>query len=97
MATWLPHPDRAALLGVVDGAVDALSDDPGEGARHYIASLARPEGQRRMISALHSEVSQVRPSGGACHNGVAIDAFAVRMTLVPAVLALAGRGAWWLS
>ncbi|USQ86629.1 MMPL family transporter [Streptomyces phaeoluteigriseus] len=28
--------------------------------------------------------------------GVAIDAFAVRMTLVPAVLALAGLGAWWL-
>lgn len=27
---------------------------------------------------------------------MAIDAFAVRMTLVPAVLALAGRGAWWL-
>ena len=28
--------------------------------------------------------------------GVAIDAFAVRMTLVPAVLALLGRQAWWL-
>lgn len=25
-----------------------------------------------------------------------IDAFAVRLTLVPAVLALAGRHAWWL-
>jgi len=29
-------------------------------------------------------------------GGVAIDAFAVRMTLVPAVLALLGRRAWWL-
>jgi RND superfamily putative drug exporter len=28
--------------------------------------------------------------------GVAIDAFAVRLTLVPAILALAGRRAWWL-
>ena len=28
--------------------------------------------------------------------GVAIDAFAVRMTLVPAVMALLGRRAWWL-
>ncbi|MFC1442426.1 MMPL family transporter [Streptacidiphilus sp. N1-10] len=28
--------------------------------------------------------------------GVLIDAFAVRMTLVPAVLALTGRAAWWL-
>jgi RND superfamily putative drug exporter len=28
--------------------------------------------------------------------GVAVDAFLVRMTLVPAVLALVRRGAWWL-
>ena len=28
--------------------------------------------------------------------GVFIDAFVVRMTLVPAVLALLGRAAWWL-
>ncbi|MBV9832255.1 MAG: MMPL family transporter [Marmoricola sp.] len=28
--------------------------------------------------------------------GVAVDAFAVRMTLVPAVLSLLGRRAWWL-
>ncbi len=28
--------------------------------------------------------------------GVAVDAFIVRMTLVPAVMALAGRRAWWL-
>jgi RND superfamily putative drug exporter len=28
--------------------------------------------------------------------GVAVDAFVVRMTLVPAVLALVGRRSWWL-
>jgi putative drug exporter of the RND superfamily len=28
--------------------------------------------------------------------GVLVDAFLVRMTLVPAVLALLGRSAWWL-
>jgi RND superfamily putative drug exporter len=28
--------------------------------------------------------------------GVLVDAFVVRMTLVPAVLALVGRSAWWL-
>jgi RND superfamily putative drug exporter len=28
--------------------------------------------------------------------GVLLDAFVVRMTLVPAVLALTGRAAWWL-
>jgi RND superfamily putative drug exporter len=28
--------------------------------------------------------------------GILVDAFVVRMTLVPAVLALLGRSAWWL-
>lgn len=40
--------------------------------------------------------SLIEPIAFALAVGVAIDAFAVRMTLVPAVLALAGRGAWWL-
>ncbi|MFG2344680.1 MMPL family transporter [Streptomyces phaeochromogenes] len=40
--------------------------------------------------------SLIKPIAFALAVGVAIDAFAVRMTLVPAVLALAGRGAWWL-
>ncbi|MEW2050739.1 MMPL family transporter [Streptomyces sp. NPDC005476] len=38
----------------------------------------------------------IRPIAFALAVGVAIDAFAVRMTLLPAVLALAGRRAWWL-
>ncbi|MDH6213474.1 MMPL family transporter [Streptomyces pseudovenezuelae] len=40
--------------------------------------------------------SLIKPIAFALAVGVAIDAFAVRMTLVPAVIALAGRGAWWL-
>ncbi|MGW3286149.1 MMPL family transporter [Streptomyces sp. NPDC001002] len=40
--------------------------------------------------------SLIKPIAFALAVGVAIDAFAVRMTLVPAVLALAGRRAWWL-
>ncbi|MGW7213319.1 MMPL family transporter [Streptomyces collinus] len=40
--------------------------------------------------------SLIKPIAFALAVGVVIDAFAVRMTLVPAVLALAGRGAWWL-
>nr|WP_276205769.1 MMPL family transporter [Streptomyces torulosus] len=38
----------------------------------------------------------IKPIAFALAVGVAIDACAVRMTLVPAVLALAGRHAWWL-
>lgn len=38
----------------------------------------------------------IKPIAFALAVGVAVDAFAVRLTLVPAVLALAGRHAWWL-
>jgi RND superfamily putative drug exporter len=38
----------------------------------------------------------VKSLGFALAVGVAVDAFVVRMTLVPAVLSLLGRSAWWL-
>ncbi|MEU6039429.1 MMPL family transporter [Actinomadura sp. NPDC047616] len=38
----------------------------------------------------------IKPIALSLAFGVLVDAFLVRMTLVPAVLALAGRGAWWL-
>ncbi|MFJ2758100.1 MMPL family transporter [Nocardioides sp. NPDC087217] len=38
----------------------------------------------------------VKPIALGLAVGVLVDAFLVRMTLVPAVLALLGRGAWWL-
>ncbi|MPY58797.1 MMPL family transporter [Streptomyces spongiae] len=38
----------------------------------------------------------IKPIAFALAVGVAIDALVVRLTLVPAVLALAGRHAWWL-
>lgn len=40
--------------------------------------------------------SIVKPMAVAAAVGVLADAFVVRMTLVPAVLALLGRRAWWL-
>ncbi|MFG3656927.1 MMPL family transporter [Streptomyces sp. NPDC047706] len=38
----------------------------------------------------------VKPIAFSLAFGVLVDAFVVRMTLVPAVLAMVGRGAWWL-
>ncbi|WP_119727546.1 MMPL family transporter [Thermomonospora amylolytica] len=47
-------------------------------------------------SFVTTEDAVVKPMALALAAGVLVDAFAVRMTLVPAVLALAGRAAWWL-
>jgi putative drug exporter of the RND superfamily len=38
----------------------------------------------------------IKSMGFALAIGVAIDAFVVRMTIVPAVVSLLGRSAWWL-
>lgn len=38
----------------------------------------------------------VKSIGFALAFGVLVDAFVVRMTIVPAVMSLLGRGAWWL-
>jgi RND superfamily putative drug exporter len=38
----------------------------------------------------------IKSIGFALALGVAVDAFVVRMTIVPAVMSLLGRGAWWL-
>ena len=40
--------------------------------------------------------SIIKSLGFALAFGVAVDAFLVRMTIVPAVLSLLGRAAWWL-
>ncbi len=45
---------------------------------------------------IFSHLTMVRPLGFALAFGVLIDAFVVRMTIVPAVMHLLGRSAWWL-
>ncbi len=43
-----------------------------------------------------SEDTMIRQFGFALSIGILIDAFLIRMTVMPAVLHLAGEGAWWL-
>ncbi|YCH09762.1 MMPL family transporter [Arthrobacter sp. alpha11c] len=45
---------------------------------------------------IFSHLTMVRPLGFAMAFGVLIDAFVVRMTIVPAVMYLLGEKAWWL-
>jgi RND superfamily putative drug exporter len=45
---------------------------------------------------IFSHLNMVRPLGFAMAFGVLIDAFLVRMTIVPAVMYLLGSKAWWL-
>ncbi|MBT8228550.1 MAG: MMPL family transporter [Dactylosporangium sp.] len=47
-------------------------------------------------SFIGSEDTVIKSMAFALAFGIAVDAFLVRMTLVPAVMALVGRGAWWL-
>lgn len=43
-----------------------------------------------------SEATMIRPIGFALAFGVLLDAFVVRMLIMPGVMHLAGRAAWWL-
>lgn len=45
---------------------------------------------------IFSHLTMVRPMGFALAFGVLIDAFVVRMTIVPAAMYLMGKSAWWL-
>lgn len=45
---------------------------------------------------IFAESAMIRPIGFALAFGVLVDAFVVRMLIVPALMHLFGKGAWWL-
>jgi RND superfamily putative drug exporter len=73
---------------------DAVISGVGHGARVVTAAALI------MISVfagfIFAHDAIVKSLGFALAFGVAVDAFLVRMTIVPAVLSLLGRSAWWL-
>ena len=75
-------------------AVSAVTTGFGHGARVVTAAAII------MISVfggfILNEAADVRQIGFALAVAIAVDAFVVRMTIVPAVLALVGERAWWL-
>ncbi|MFY1635120.1 MMPL family transporter [Solwaraspora sp. WMMB335] len=77
-----------------DTAVQATINGMGHGARVVIAAALI------MISVFGGfvliEDPIIKSMGFALAIGVLIDAFVVRMTIVPAVMSLLGKAAWWL-
>ncbi|TDD70977.1 MMPL family transporter [Jiangella aurantiaca] len=75
-------------------AVSAVTTGFGHGARVVTAAAII------MMSVfggfILNEAADVRQIGFALAVAIAVDAFVVRMTIVPAVLALVGDRAWWL-
>lgn len=78
----------------------------GESAKHAVRSGFSHAGAVVTAAAIimvsvfsgfiFSHLNMVRPLGFAMAFGVLIDAFVVRMTIVPAVMYLLGEKAWWL-
>ncbi|QCO97562.1 MMPL family transporter [Arthrobacter sp. 24S4-2] len=78
----------------------------GESAKHAVrtgfshASAVVTAAAIIMVSVfagfIFSHLNMVRPLGFAMAFGVLVDAFVVRMTIVPAVMYLLGGKAWWL-
>lgn len=64
-------------------------------ARHVVAAAAII--MTAVFSGfIFSHLTMVRPLGFAMAFGVLVDAFVVRMTIVPAAMHLLGRSAWWI-
>jgi RND superfamily putative drug exporter len=75
-------------------AGDAVIDGAGQSSR--VVTAAALIMFFVFASFVTTEDAIVKPIAFSLAFGVLVDAFVVRMTLVPAVLAMVGRGAWWL-
>ncbi|BCJ56260.1 membrane protein [Actinoplanes sp. NBRC 14428] len=77
-----------------EGPQEATISGMGHGARVVTAAALIMTSVFSGFVLLDDPV--IKSMGFALAIGVAIDAFIVRMTIVPAVISLLGRAAWWL-
>jgi RND superfamily putative drug exporter len=77
-----------------DEPLAAVRSGFGAGARVVTAAALIMTSVFAGFAAGHDPV--IKPIGFALALGVLLDAFVVRMTLVPALMALVGRRAWWI-
>ncbi|KDN78488.1 transporter [Streptomyces olindensis] len=80
------HRHRDARTAILNGARDAAR----------VVTSAALIMISVFVSFLFSRDADIMPIAFALAFGVMVDAFLVRMTLVPAILALLGDRAWWL-
>ncbi|GAA2589528.1 MMPL family transporter [Winogradskya consettensis] len=76
------------------GAQEATVSGMGHGARVVTAAALIMISVFAGFTLIDDPI--IKSMGFALALGVAIDAFVVRMTIVPAVVSLLGRSAWWL-
>ncbi|MGW4107376.1 MMPL family transporter [Streptomyces sp. NPDC004976] len=112
VASFVPIIVMSVLFGLaMDYEVFLVSAMREDYNRHRNARMAILNGARNaarvvtsaalimiavFVSFLFSRDADIMPIAFALAFGVLVDAFLVRMTLVPAVLALLGDRAWWL-
>lgn len=87
--------------------VSGMREEHAHGASPRDSVVAGMSGGARVVSAaavimtsvfaafVTVDDATIKPIAVALTVGVLVDAFVVRMTLVPAVMALLGRAAWW--
>jgi RND superfamily putative drug exporter len=76
------------------GAQEATISGMGHGARVVTAAALIMMSVFAGFVLIEDPI--IKSMGFALAVGVAVDAFVVRMTIVPAVISLLGRSAWWL-
>lgn len=96
VVSFLPIILTGVLFGLaMDYEVFLVSGMREEWVHTGMARRSVTDGARHSVRVV-TAAALIKAIAFALAVGVAIDAFAVRLTLVPAVLALAGHHAWWL-
>jgi RND superfamily putative drug exporter len=112
IVSFLPILLMAVLFGLAMDyevfLVSRMREEVSRGAEPTAAIIAGFTGGARVVTAaalimtsvfaafILGDDAIIKSMGFALAFGVLIDAFIVRLTLVPAVMALFGRSAWWL-
>ncbi len=89
------HPEVLARMAAVNPGHQVAYGDDTETAR-FQEIVKELFGKNAVGFPVFNHLTLVRPIDFGLAIGVLIDAFLVRLILVPAVMSLLGKSAWWL-